>query len=461
MKVSPFKYESGYPVMSGRGLSPHPCRAFLQSTMNHMTRSGRTSPDEPTPDDNSGPSTRCADTPVVLFRADNYASLGMVRSLGRMGVDVYCVDHEAGALATRSKYCSRAYHWDFETAQDEDSVQFLISLAQSLPLKPILIPTFDHRNLLVDRHRARLSEWYILPQPTAGAVPTLYDKRSMHELCITHGVPTPRTAFPTTTPQALAAADSFDFPLVLKALDGDRLMRTKGCRLVVVHDRAELEHHFHRLNDPDEPNLALQEFIPGGLGDATWMLNAYFDRSGRCTFALTGRKLRQMPVNGGMTAMGVCEPCDDLARHMERIVRASGYHGVIDADFIHDRRDGSWKLIDINPRPGATFRLFVDRRGTDCIRALYFDLTGQATPATDPDWTRKWLVEDKDLSSALASLRKKELTFVGWIGSFRGVREVAHIALDDLSPSWAFLKRLAGQQLSGLQRRMRPRHSGV
>jgi D-aspartate ligase len=240
-------------------------------------------------------------------------------------------------------------------------------------------------------------------------------------------------------------------------------MRTRGCRLAVVHDRDEMEREFRRLHDPAHPNLALQEFIPGGLGDATWMLNAYFDRDGRCTFALTGRKLRQLPVNGGMTACGVCEPCETLAPAMTAIVKASGYHGVIDADFIHDRRDGRWKLIDINPRVGATFRLFVDKNGTDCVRALYLDLTGQAPPATAPDWQRKWLVEDKDLLSALWSVRRGQLSMGEWLKSLRGVKEVAHLALDDWAPSWLFLKRFVGGRLArAFGKRVRPQpHSGA
>lgn len=31
-------------------------------------------------------------TPVVVFRADTYCTLGIVRSLGRMGIRVFCVD---------------------------------------------------------------------------------------------------------------------------------------------------------------------------------------------------------------------------------------------------------------------------------------------------------------------------------------------------------------------------------
>jgi len=42
---------------------------------------------------------------------------------------------------------------------------------------------------------------------------------------------------------------------------------------------------------------------------------------------------------------------------------------------------GAYHLLDFNPRPGAQFRLFTDRAGTDVVRAQHLDLTGRAVPA--------------------------------------------------------------------------------
>jgi len=45
-----------------------------------------------------------------------------------------------------------------------------------------------------------------------------------------------------------------------------------------------------------------------------------------------------------------------------------------------DARDGKYKLLDVNPRIGSTFRLFAAQNGLDVARALYLDVTAQPVP---------------------------------------------------------------------------------
>lgn len=394
-------------------------------------------------------------TPAIVFRADNYASLGIVRSLGRLGIEVYCVDHDPDALAAKSKYCTQRLDWNFEREKEEDSVAFLIGFARSLGRKPVLIPTFDTRNLLVDRFREQLAPWFLLPQPAPGALSSLYGKRSMYELCLQHGIPTPRTAFPDSIERAVEASAAIGFPLVIKAIDGDRLMRRTGRRMALVGDQVELAREYAKLDEPGVANLALQEFIPGTVADSSWMLSAYFDSQSRSRFVITGRKLRQLPVGGGLTTFGACADCEAIRTSIAALVQATRFHGIIDADYIHDRRDGQWKLLDVNPRPGANFRLFVDRNGLDCVRAMYLDLTGQAIPAVEPKWGRKWMVEDSDLSAFVQMLRLRRTSPGAWLKSLAGEVELAYCALDDLRPSAHFLKKFLGGKFGGLLGRVR------
>jgi D-aspartate ligase len=100
----------------------------------------------------------------------------------------------------------------------------------------------------------------------------------------------------------------------------------------------------------------------------------------------------------------------------------------------YDARDGQYKLLDVNPRIGATFRLFVGTNGIDVARALYLDLTGQQVEMAGVQKGRKWLVENHDTISSLRYLRDGRLTLTDWLQSFRGVKEGAWFALDDPLP---------------------------
>ena len=393
-------------------------------------------------------------TPVVVFRADTYCALGMVRSLGRLGVPVFCVDHDPSALAMNSRYCAGRFRWDFESSPPIDSVNFLIDVAREIGQPPILLPNFDPRNLLVDQHRDLLAEWFLLPKPRPGSIPRLYNKQSLYELCKKTGVPTPESIFPESIDDVLRESPRLQFPLLIKAIDPDRLMRQTGRRMAVVRQQSELRETYRAFDMPGSNNLFLQEFIPGNQLDS-WILGVYFDGRGDCRFAMTGQKLRQRPIDGGVTSLGVCAPCDVMVESTCRIARASGYQGIIDADFRYDGRDGTWKLLDVNPRTGANFRLFVDQHGLDVIRALYLDLTGHQIPTIEPHWGRRWLVEDVDFYAMRDYRAHGSFSIGAWLRSLWGVSEMAHIALDDPRPSLAFMLQCAIKLIRGAARRLR------
>jgi predicted ATP-grasp superfamily ATP-dependent carboligase len=113
---------------------------------------------------------------------------------------------------------------------------------------------------------------------------------------------------------------------------------------------------------------------------------------------------------------------------------AIGYRGILDIGYRYDRRDGQYKVLDVNPRIGCTFRLFAATNGMDVARALYLNLTGQPVASSQAAEGRKWIVEDFDLFSALRCWHDHTLTLKDWVSSLRGVEEAACFALDDPLP---------------------------
>jgi predicted ATP-grasp superfamily ATP-dependent carboligase len=392
-----------------------------------------------------------ATTPALVFRAEGYCGLGIVRSLGRLGVRVHGVDDSPWAYGLRSRYCAGRFTFPSEGAPSEALVEFLRGVARKAGGRPILYPTFDSRNVFVEEHGDALAECLRFPRQPKGLVSRLYNKRSMYALCKEIDVPTAETLFPMTIAEVEAFLDRVQFPLVLKAIEGDRLMRHAGIGMVITRSREELLAAYRRLDEPGVPNLMLQEYIPGD-DDTIWMFNGYFDRDSECRFGITGRKLRQTPVHTGMTSLGVCLPCPTVEESTKKIAKAVGYRGIIDIGYRFDARDGRYKVLDINPRIGATFRLFVDRNGMDVARAQYLDLTGQPVPATEPDWGRKWIVEDRDVVSSWHYFREGSLGPVRWARSFAGLREGAHFAVDDPVPTVGFAAAFAGRVLGGAWR---------
>src|SRR5258706_8305385 len=147
--------------------------------------------------------------PVVLL----WPSIGVIRSLGRLGVPVYCVGANGKTPATASRYCTRTFKWDLRTASPESSVTFLGEIAETVGGSPILLAADDHGAVFAAEHRKELRRWYRMEQPSAEVARSLSDKRSMFHLCRRLGVPTPDARFPQSREEVEAALPAVRFPI--------------------------------------------------------------------------------------------------------------------------------------------------------------------------------------------------------------------------------------------------------
>lgn len=366
-------------------------------------------------------------THPVLVLGLHHGALGIARSLGRWGVPVYGATEDPSIAAARSRYFRHVFRWS--TRDRRAAVDQLVELGRRLD-RPLLLPTSDVTTLLVEDNAEEIGETFeFLPQ-RAGLARALSSKQGMHELCLAHGVPTPRTIFPQNVEDAASQLDGFAFPVVLKLVDSSRPRAHDGPRTVLAATRDQAltaVSHF-------EGNALVQEYIPGG-SESVWMFNGYFDGSGNCIFGLTGRKLRQHPVSGGVTSLGQCVPNEVVDRATREFMSAVGYRGILDCGYRYDARDGAYKLLDVNPRIGSTFRLFVDSAGLDVARVWYLDTSGQPVEPGDAVDGRTWLVEDIDLLASSRHMRDGVIGPRAWLRSLRRVDETAWLAIDDLRPA--------------------------
>ena len=368
-------------------------------------------------------------TPVVILQAAHHGGLGIARSLGRLGAPVYCVDAH-WEPAFNSRYCRRHFVIDIESAAPSQPVIRLLEIGRQLSGRPILIPTTDLGATWVAEHAPALRSEFRFQCQDGTLVRSLCDKSQMQELARRSGVPTAQSVVPRSKEDVDRFVETANFPVVVKAIDPDQLRSRAGGTKFIIRSGRELLELYARAGDPEEPNLLVQEFIPG----EDWMFDGYFDQNSRCVFGVTGKKIRRFPVNTGVTSLGVCLRNETVERTTAEFMKAIGYHGILDIGYRYDLRDRQYKVLDVNPRIGCTFRLFTATNGMDVARALYLHLTGQPVPPAPAAEGRKWIVEDFDLFSALRCWRDHTLTVRDWAKSLRGIQESACFAFDDPLP---------------------------
>ena len=388
-------------------------------------------------------------TPVTILEAVAHGPLGAVRSLGRLGIPVHVVDANPWAPAFFSRYRRGRFVRDVLGADPVEAVARLLEIGRASARRSILLPTTDDGALFVASHAAALREAFVVVDVPPGLVRALCNKKEMHHLARRLGIPTAQAVFPRSRDEVLAFLDTAVFPVMLKGIDGPRLQQRCGARMFIVQDRNELLEKYDALEDAADPNLMLQEYIPGG-DDTVWMFNGYFDARSECLAGFTGKKIRQYPVHRGATSLGICLRNATVETMTRDFMKAIGYRGILDIGYRFDARDGLYKVLDVNPRIGATFRLFVAENDLDVLRAMYLDMTGQPVPAASVPEGRKWIVEDHDLLSFLGHRGNGGFALSEWARSMRGVREGAYFAAHDPLP---LLAMCANDARRALQRR--------
>jgi predicted ATP-grasp superfamily ATP-dependent carboligase len=181
-------------------------------------------------------------------------------------------------------------------------------------------------------------------------------------------------------------------------------------------------------------DFLLQESVEGGE-ERIVSYHAYVREGGEIAGELTGRKVRTYPRTHGLSTH--VEITDDVEVRLagRRVLRQTGFHGVVKLDFKRDSRDGRLWLLELNPRftlwnhPGAV-------AGVDLPRLVYDDLTGGPRRVAGPARAGvRWMLVRADLKAAREAHTAGEGSLLrwGWELATASIRE--DLMLTDPMPS--------------------------
>jgi len=366
--------------------------------------------------------TRRSEPPaaVVLGAAPN--GLSFARSIGRRGVPVLLLDGPKPESGLRTRYALAALLPD-PVDEEKRWLEILDAIGAAARARPVLIPTGDAHVLLVSRNRARLERGFRFVLPAPEILEQLPDKRAQYGLAEKHGIPVPRTVYPSTEGEAERAGSEVGYPCIVKPHVGHLWRRRKEKKLEQVGDAEALLRIFREASGIGQ-SVMIQEIIPGG-DDTLYGLLAYYDRASRPLCLLTKRKLRQYPVGYGDGSFQVTLRVPEVRDLGDRFFRALGYRGLGSVEFKKDARTGEYKLIEINPR-SVSGQGMTTAAGMDIPYLAYLDIGEvRKVEATESFREHVYFVNERwDLLSFLENRRRGSLTLRSWIGSFLG-RKVA------------------------------------
>ena len=285
--------------------------------------------------------------PRVLLLGDRpVVALAACRALGRAGYIVGVTGSRAREVAGVSRHASR-YHrippideavgpWSAAVRSLVEDVGYEVVVATS------------------DSGVARVLE-LDLPVPTCPGISDqqlpLIDKGLLASLCVSASVDYPNTERPETHAQDEALAHRITSPTIVKAARSavatpDGLILLPGARRVHDYRTASRELESIRRSGVDP---VVQESLDGEK-----LQGVIIRRDGSTSFRMAFRVRREHPRERGAEAMlervrTTVGDGAELTSSLERLADASGYAGLLQAEF-YRTASGRLYVIDVNPR---------------------------------------------------------------------------------------------------------------
>ena len=381
--------------------------------------------------------------------------LGVVRTLGREGVEVVLMGESPETIARYSRYVSAFHHVPHLFQDSDEWLAFLVEYASRQDQPPVLIPTADPDLNFVSTHRALLQRHYRLVVPPAAFVDAFLHKDRFAQFADRHDFPVPRTIVPRDREDLEARLEKLRFPVIVKPILPQTWGRAEiaaivdGKKAERVDQPTDLLQLYQRLAAYD-PGVVVQEYIHG-RDDRLYSLHIYMNEESDPVAAFTGRKIRTHPAYAGIGCYveSVYEP--QLVELGGEILRRIGYTGLALAQFKQDERDGRFWLIEINPRV-SSWNYLAAECGVNLPYLAYRAAAGLETGPTGLQREgARYLYLDHDIRAAREYRRQGELSWTEWLVSVWRADVYQHFSADDLRPfmkaargtAWSVLRKLA------------------
>ncbi len=212
-------------------------------------------------------------TPGAVVIGGDYQGLGIVRSLGRRGIDVVVIDDEL-SISRHSRYATASYRFP-RLRTDDQTVNALLTVAQRHDVEGwIVYPTREETVAALSRHRAKLREHFRIPTPDWSVTKWAWDKRNTYVRAAELGIPAPRT-WRVSTEAELELIDA-EPPYVIKPAIKEHFFYATRCKAWRADSRDELTHRFRAAAAVvGTEEVVIQELIPGA-GDTQLAYCAMF-----------------------------------------------------------------------------------------------------------------------------------------------------------------------------------------
>lgn len=375
--------------------------------------------------------------PVILGTDIN--AYGTARSLHEAyGVTSYLFGAKALKFTQNSSICQVTITPGF----DQPAVFFEALIEEVKPLrmtgkKLVLISCSDGYTALVTQNKAALEEVFVFNTIDAEQQKTLENKKDFYRICDTYGLDYPETVI-CDAENYRDISLPFGFPVAVKPNDSIAFLNLHfpgKKKAYTAQTEAQMQEILETVyQNGYTGEMIIQDFIPGDYRDMA-VLNAYVDRSGEMTMACLGKCILDecLPESIGNYNALLTVDGGALYKQYADFLKAIDYRGFANFDLKWDKRDGRYKVFEINIRQGRS-SYYMTAGGCNFTRFLIEDVVydNKMAPVHFAGAEKLWLYADpsvvkkyaapEDLDLIAPYLKKRKYTFTQWYEKDRNLR---------------------------------------
>lgn len=368
--------------------------------------------------------------PAFVLGVGTPNGIGVIRSLGRVGIRVVAVDHRDDAAGLGSRYARPVVVPD-PAGRPGDALEALLGEAPEGE-KEVLYPTSDAFVLFLSRFRAELEERYRFCVPSRRILEGMVDKRLQYQEAMRVGAPLPPTFFPRDMAEVEEAADRLQYPAFIKPHLSHLWYQRFGNKGFKVTSPGELRERYREVFRSGLGAL-VQTIIQGPNTNHVKVCAYYGQNGGRHALFLT-RKIRQYPVEFGVGTVMESFHDPQVQRIGLDLFEAFGYRGIGSIELKKDERTGQYMLIELNPRLWAQ-NIQATCAGVNFPLIQYLDVTGQPV-GPGPDWRDgvRWMDGFEDARSFWWFRQRGRMGFGELFRTWLTVDCAAYFSRDDIGP---------------------------
>ena len=323
---------------------------------------------------------------------------------------------------------------------DVDALSTFLNERVAPDRQVVLLAATDAFATFLAYSRDLLDTRFSFLHPAPALTKALDNKFLFYRLCQEHNIPCPLSFAVQNERDYALVRKSVRFPCVVKPPYSGDWSEDIGYKVQVVFSQQELDTLVETVLSHDRA-LSIQDMIPGTT-ESIFFVGGLYDERSEPVKLYVGQKLLQHPLDVGSTCYARLRWNPEVVNLANAFAKRTGYSGLVDIEFKYDRRDGLYKIIEVNPRNGLWHKISSDGRW-DISTFYYLWLCGVSDRAityqahTDG---RTWTYPHRHLCSRI------EETGL-WRGSLTWLREMPGASVRCAHNGWDLYRYYRGSRI--------------